>query len=481
MKNIIRYFIPLCLVAVSCQPHFDMVPPPTPGQTVEKEFADNWYVTLEGTGSKAGYDWDNALPFAEFLKMISNTTTDLSNSGIHIKKGTYVVPKEADQFLNITKDVLCIRGGYDPALTGEDLSGCDPEAFPTVFSGDLNGSGAADEGDGGFIYVTDGSVRLENITFKYFWKGDGINVDTYGKAGAVIGVNGPYLTTSVECNNCIFEDNSAGFSGSTAYQGGPCAFVSEGYFKARGCVFQDNLGNSRGGAIRTAGKSGVVFLDRCFFTRNVLNDTWGKAIQISDGVLCANNCTLVGHSGKGSSLNGGGAFFLSNNTIMDESSVDGVNNAAFRCESKADRNSIMLNNVFGNVNADGAGIILNSSGGVIVSRGYNFIKSVILGNNCVDPAVAEDVKKDVVLTGTVEDNCWKWELSQIAADIKGYIGADDIYDAAISFDPSLYCGISVLGRSYANWVTPNAFGMDGRGEARGEDFQPGSYDPNLDE
>ena len=480
MKQILRYFIPICLLAASCQPHFDMVPPGTGGGGTQQEFADNWFVTKDGSGAKTGSDWNNALPFKSFLAMIANTTTGLSDAGIHIQEGTYVVPSGAGKFLTVSKDILCVRGGYSKDLTYDDLSKCDPAACPTVFTGDVNGNGEADEGDGAFVYLTGGMVRFENITFKNFYKSNSLDKETEGKIGAVFGVNGTYNATSVECNNCIFEGNVNGYTSDAGLQGGPCAFVSEGYFKARACVFKGNSANSRGGALRTCSKSSVLFLDRCFFEGNAVSDTWGKAIQISDGVLCANNCTFVGHSGNGSTVNGGGGFFLSSNTIIDDSSPNGTSNAAFRCESKSDRKSILINNVFGNANASGCGLTLNSSG-TFISRGYNVFKTVTCADGISDPSAAEDLKKDAVLTGSVEDNCWKWDISQVEEELKGYACADDIYDAAVSFDPSAYCSIAVLGRAYATWVTPNSFALDGRGEERGEDFQPGSYDPNLDE
>ena len=195
--------------------------------------------------------------------------------------------------------------------------------------------------------------------------------------------------------------------------------------------------------------------------------------------LSINGMTIK--NGKIEEGNGGGGFFLSSNTIIDDASPNGTNNAAFRCESKQDRKSILINNVFGNTQTDGCGLTLNSSGATFISRGYNVFKTVTCAEGLSDPSSAEDLKKDMVLSGSVEANCWKWDISQVEADLKGFIGADEIYDAAVSFDPSAYCNIAVLGRAYATWVTPNAFALDGRGEMRGEDFQPGSYDPNLDE
>lgn len=475
-------FLIFPLVALACQPQFDMVPPGGT-TTVVQEFSDNWYVSLNGSGSKSGVDWNNALPFSQFLKMISNPSSNLSSAGIHIQEGTYLVP-EKDGFLDISKDILCIRGGYSKTLEFEDQSKCDPVLYPTIFTGDVNNNGVADEGDGAFGIVNGGTVRFENIVFSNFYKSAEMNTKTEGKGGAVFGINGPYLTTSVECVKCQFVGNVSGVAGTSGHEGGAACFIHEGYFKARDCVFKDNSGNSRGGAIRASGKQAVLFMDRCFFTGNSIAGDWGSAVQLSEGVVCANNCTMVGNQGKGSTLNGGGAFFLSNNTIIENSAPNGTSNAAFRCESKTDRGSVLINNVLFNENPEGYGLILNSSG-TYKSRGSNVVKSISLGSGCTDPSAGEDLLvekvKQMVLTGKVEDNCFVWDIAQVQADLKSYVTEDEVYTAAVEFDPSAYCSIAVLGRAYATWVTPASFSKDGRGKDRGEDgFQPGSYDPNLD-
>ena len=475
-------FIASLAVLASCQPHFDMVPPPDAAENPQ-EFIDNWFVSRDGSGTRNGADWDNSMPFADFINLLGNTTTNLSDAGIHIKEGVYVVSNEANSFLRLTKDILCVRGGYNKDLESDDLSKCDPSLYPTIFSGDVNGDGEANTGDAGFAYVTNGNSRFENITFKNFYLSSAM-VDAAGAASsAVFGINGPYLTTSVECNRCIFEGNVNGVAGTTAQEGGPAAFVTKGYFKARQCEFRDNSGNSRGGALRTNDKQGIIFLDRCLFRGNTLTGgNFGTAIQCSSGVVCMNNCTMLRNNGNGATLNGGGAFFVANSTLIDDCSPDGTTNAAFRCESKAESGSVIINSVFTTTSADGYGILLNSNGGTLLSKGYNVIKSVFLGHSSnVDPATGNDTKKDIVLAGEFSEGVFQWNIDQLGDDLKGLAVEDDVYSAAVAFNPVAYCEISVLGRAYATWVTPLAFTVDARGEDRGEDgYQPGAYDPNLD-
>lgn len=471
----------ICLGAAACQPYFEMVPPgSTPA--VEREFNEEWYVSKNGSGVKNGGDWNNALPFADFLAMLSNSTTFLDDAGIYIQEGTYLVT-EKDKYLSLKKSIKCIRGGYSAELEYDDVSECDPALYPTIFTGDVDGDGLTGEGDGAFAYVTDGKIAFENITFRNFYQGSVQDGELEGKGSAVFGINGPYLTTSVDCRNCIFENNVNGVAGTSSHEGGPCAFVSQGYFRASGCVFRNNSGNSRGGAIRTNAEQAVLFLNRCLFTGNKLTGgSFGSAIQCSGGVVCANNCTMVGNVGSGATLNGGGAFYLSNNTIIDNTAPDGTNNAAFRCESKDNRKSRMINNVFSNADASGYGLLMNS-GATAISDGFNVFKSIYLGSSSpTDPHVGTDLVKDVVLTGALDGNVWKWDLSQIEADLKGYANGDDVYNSAVKFDPSSYCGISGMGRAFISWASAIELYVDGRGEQRGDDaFQPGSYDPNLDE
>ena len=313
-----------------------------------------------------------------------------------------------------------------------------------------------------------------------FKQTDSMDEELAGLGSAVIGINGPFTTTAVECRNCIFQDNSSPVAGTASHEGGSCAFIKEGYLKLKNCKFLGNSANSRGGAIRAIGKTSVIFMDNCFFSGNTITGQWGSAVQLSDGVVCANNCTFVDNVGAGCPVNGGGAFFLSSNTIIENRPANGTNDAAFRCESKADRGSTLINNLIINLNPEGSALILNSSG-TYKSLGYNVIGTVALGSGCNDPIVTLDYKAESVIDGELDGYCWKWDITQIQENLKGYAVADEVYDAAIGFDPSAYCGISVVGRAFATWVTPNAFAYDCRGNVRGDDgFQPGSYDPNLD-
>ncbi|MCR5003570.1 MAG: hypothetical protein K5984_04290 [Bacteroidales bacterium] len=450
-----RYMIFLAATLVACQPQYDMVPPESI-VIEEKEFSENWYISNDGAGLKDGSDWSNALPFDELLTMLTSDAASFSEAGIHIKEGTYTIPtKDEEDFITLACNVLCIRGGYSESLTGDDLSDCNPQEHPTVMTGEK-----------GFAKVAGITALFENIKFTGFKR-------------SVFNINGDNTTTSIECHNCIFDNNKNEIA-SNSEAGGAGAFITQGYFKAKNCVFTNNSAVSRGGAVRINGKSGLVFLDKCFFMNNSIEKTWGSALQVSAGVLCANNCTMVNNTGAGSTLNGGGAFFISNCTVIDDSDANGSNNAAFRCESKTEAQSMIVNSIFTTTSSDGKGIIVNNNS-VLTSKGYNVIKSVYLGSGAVDPCISTDLKKDANLIGSAdaEQKCWKWDFNQISSNFTEFATSDDIYDAAMAFDPSAYCSVSVVGRNYATWVTPDAFGEDCRGEKRDSDgFVPGAYESN---
>lgn len=475
MKSIARYLLFVLLLASSCQPKFDMVPPGT--RSSAPEFSENWYVTQDGAGLKNGYDWNNALSISAFFNMISASDASYANSAFHIREGRYLMTN-ANAIKILTRDVGCIRGGYSASLTYADLSACDPNLYPTVFTGDVNNNGQADEGDGAFAYVQGGNLRFENIRFEKFYLSKAAAAALGGEGSAVFGINGPYLSTSVLCRNCIFEGNVNAEDAAAAREGGPCVFLNQGYFKATGCIFRSNAAHSRGGALRINKKLGVAMLDRCLFSDNHIDDQYGSAIQVSAGNLCMNNTTLVDNVGNGSTLNGGGAFLIVNSTLIDGAEPS-PSNAAFRCESTGDAHTTIINSVFSSTKAEGAGLLLNN--GVILSKGFNLIKKVVLSGTSVSPVREDDTVKDEVLSGALEGLCWKWDIAQVQDSMNGYAIVDEVYDASTDFDSVNYSSISVLGRSYASWITPQNFFRDARGSVRGDErFQPGAYDPNID-
>ena len=97
MKKRILYF--LTAMAVACHPpQFEMVPP-NGVVPDEQEFPVNWYVSLEGSGNMDGSDWSNALPFSDFLALITIQDESFMDVGIHIKEGVYTIKPNQERIL----------------------------------------------------------------------------------------------------------------------------------------------------------------------------------------------------------------------------------------------------------------------------------------------------------------------------------------------------------------------------------------------
>lgn len=89
-------------------------------------FATDYYVSVEGSGEKNGSSWENAIAFTDMCGKIN----EYQNGDVfYFQGGTYYVPAK----------VPTVSNGYSfiGATTGT----------PTVFSGDVNGDGVANEGD----------------------------------------------------------------------------------------------------------------------------------------------------------------------------------------------------------------------------------------------------------------------------------------------------------------------------------------------
>lgn len=104
--------------------------------------AADYYVSVDGNGSKDGSSWDNALPFATFYANV-NSYTD--GDTFYFLGGTYYATNKTPTA--ITNGYTFI-GGFDPALTGtEHTTPTYPSSTPTIFSGDVNKNGEQDAED----------------------------------------------------------------------------------------------------------------------------------------------------------------------------------------------------------------------------------------------------------------------------------------------------------------------------------------------
>lgn len=482
-----------------CQKYYLMIPPP---QVSDDELDDedigtssrveNIFVTVYGDGDMDGSSWDNAYDIAG-LRTILTDKSDLSNTVIYLAEGKYIIGKGPGSGLLLKKDIKQIKGGFSSSSAGKDLAKRDYARYESILSGDVNLNGKADDGDCAMFIVTGGNIAFEGVVFEGGYidteisavnSVDGSNGSSSG-ASSVFGITGNLSTTVVDVENCVFRGNvstsahNGSAQGKTSISGGPCAIVTSGFFRARGCTFCNNVAVNRGGAIRLMGADAVCFLDKCFFSGNTLSGTsegWGSSIQVSYGHLCVNNSTFIDNSGKGGDINGGGAFLLVNSTLFQtETDTYG----AFRCESISGADTRFVNNVFTSRRADGVGINYSGDDRDITSAGFNLFQRI----RGKDIHRADDVLWPAVLEGTLENGCWIWDATQVGSNAdEQYATLDGVLDAVKSFNPTITSAAEAanLGSLFYQWVGEAGFSEDQRGRPRNPQcLQKGAFDAYL--
>ena len=229
----------------------------------EVEPGINYYVTLDGAGTRDGLNWSNAFSMIDMLRMVtlSNDQSDatydaqfdaLSGAIFHMAAGSY--DWGANATISINEDEVLsfiVKGGYNPSTGERDL-----ENHVTVFTGNNNHQ----------IFALGGNM---NVGF------DGVNF----------------------------------FNGYVDGNGGGLHITSGSWAFAR-CKFSENESTKNGGAISISG--GSLVLEDCDFINNVaLNDNadrtsgngYGGAIDSDGAVLIINGGTFSGNvAWKGGAL-----------------------------------------------------------------------------------------------------------------------------------------------------------------------------------
>ena len=225
-------------------------------------FATDYYVSVDGSGEKSGSSWENAIAFTE---MYSNINTKYKNGDVfYFQGGTYYVPAK----------VSAISNGYSfiGATTGT----------PTIFSGDVNGDGVANEGDApSLLFIQLATINgntskhfiLQNITFTGAYvnqtRTSALRVDNSGW---------------VDVQNCIFDKNISVYSKDNNH-GGPACLLERSTVNFTDCKFINNESIGRGGAIKLTSDvstKGYTNLLRCLVSGNKAK-TLGSAIFFNHG------------------------------------------------------------------------------------------------------------------------------------------------------------------------------------------------------
>ena len=324
-------------------------------------FATDYYVSVDGSGEKNGSSWENAIAFTE---MYSNINTKYKNGDVfYFQGGTYYVPAK----------VSAISNGYSfiGATTGT----------PTIFSGDVNGDGVANEGDApSLLFIQLATINgntskhfiLQNITFTGAYvnqtRTSALRVDNSGW---------------VDVQNCIFDKNISVYSKDNEH-GGPACLLERSTVNFTDCKFINNESVGRGGAIKltSAPTKGYTTLNRCLVSGNKAKTlgsaiffNHGQELNIINSVITENVSGTEGEVGAifsiGADSNYARQITLINSTVagnMGGAQVLGRKDAVIRLA-----NSIIV--------GDGTApaILLQDKPKSFVSNGYNIIGKYSIG------------------------------------------------------------------------------------------------------
>lgn len=326
-------------------------------------FATDYYVSVEGSGEKNGSSWENAIAFTE---MYSNINTKYQNGDVfYFQGGTYYVPAK----------VPTVSNGYSfiGATTGT----------PTVFSGDVNGDGVANEGDAPsllFIQLatkngdTSKHFVLKNITFTGAYvnqtKTSALRVDNSGW---------------VDVQNCFFNKNISVYSKDNNY-GGPACLLERSTVNFTDCKFVNNESKGRGGAIKLtsdAQAKGYTTLNRCLVSGNKASSlgsaiffNHGQELNIINSVITENVSGTEGEVGAIFSI-GAGDNFARQITLIN-STVTG-NKGGAQVLGRKDADIRIANSI---IVGDGTtpAISLQEKPKQVLSAGYNIIGKFVVKN-----------------------------------------------------------------------------------------------------
>ena len=261
----------------------------------------NHYISVKGAGSNDGSSWDNAMPFSTLCENIDSYA---NGDVFYFKEGTYVFSAP----LKVTGKGYTFIGGFSKDLTGtSNETPTYPTVTPTIFSGDANGDGVANEGDSECLFsfkantkngVKDNLIVLKGLDFTgaYSQASPG---DHATARGALHLDNCGW----VEVDNCRFYGNVAEepAEGNAKQVGGMALTSHRSLSVFNDCEFTDNKSTSRGGAIRLTADGadkGKTTFNRCLIARNTIKNDLGSAICMQHGTyLQIVNSTVTGNVG----------------------------------------------------------------------------------------------------------------------------------------------------------------------------------------
>ena len=339
-------------------------------------FATDYYVSVDGSGEKSGSSWENAIAFTEMCGKIN----EYQNGDVfYFQGGTYYVPAK----------VPTVSNGYSfiGATTGT----------PTVFSGDVNGDGVANEGDAPSLLFIKLNTKngddskhfvLKNITFTGAYvnqtKTSALRVDNSGW---------------VDVQNCIFDKNISVYSKDNNHGGSAC-LLERSTVNFTDCKFINNESIGRGGAIKLTSDGatkGYTTLNRCLVSGNKASSlgsaiffNHGQELNIINSVITENVSGTEGEVGAIFSI-GADANYARQITLINSTIAGNKGGAQVLGRKDADiriANSIIV--------GDGTtpAISLQDKPKQVLSKGYNIIGMYKVGTAPTSAWMTSDFVSD---------------------------------------------------------------------------------------
>lgn len=403
-------------------------------------FATDYYVSVEGSGEKNGNSWENAIAFTDMCGKIN----EYQNGDVfYFQGGTYYVPAK----------VSAISNGYSFIGT--------TTGTPTVFSGDVNGDGVANEGDASTLLFIQLATKngdatkhfvLKNITFTGAYvnqtKTSALRVDNSGW---------------VDVQNCIFDKNISVYSKDNNY-GGPACLLERSTVNFTDCKFINNESKGRGGAIKLtsdAQTKGYTTLNRCLVSGNKASSlgsaiffNHGQELNIINSVITENESGTEGEIGAIFSIGAEEGKNARRITIINSTIAGNIGGAQVLGRKDADiriANSIIV--------GDGTpAISLQEKPKQFLSAGYNIIGNYQVGEASTTSWKTSDfVSDDNTLSSIfgsntvtecpvaapygatqvqIEDIATSWNLRQdLKQDINGVSRGDIAVPGAVVAEP----------------------------------------------
>ena len=283
------------------------------------------YVDEAATGANDGTSWGNAF---HSLKDALNVPRV---SAIYVAQGTYRPTTESDRDARFEPaENAKIYGGFPTG--GADFAARNPEAYPTILSGEIGDAGILTDNSRHIMVITRNNVHVEGFTIR-----DGYSSEGERGVGIWIGATETTLPTDFKTvvRNCKFLNNNAGTSNGGAIYTHYRNTTHTNYLYVQNCLFDGNTANN-GGAVflenYTALPNTIQEFTNCVFNNNTASQSGGGlSVQQSTEAKLV-NCTFGGNTAvSGGAIYNNGTVRL-HNGIVHSNSGSIANSGTFQAD-----------------------------------------------------------------------------------------------------------------------------------------------------